>query len=115
MMSDYDELLEKHDLRATTLKTIAKETDAETKSMKRAAIPVNNLFVGEEIPLECCHFRFVEQRTILAAPQIEEIVDGIFPFVGGSIVGESRTNEHSRLLHQFATAEFLSRIEFHFL
>ena len=42
------ELLAKHDLRATTLKTIAKETDAETKSMKRAAIPVNNLFGGEE-------------------------------------------------------------------
>ena len=34
--------------RASTLKTIAKETDAETKSMKSVAIPVNNLFGGEE-------------------------------------------------------------------
>ena len=42
------ELLAKHDLRASTLKTIAKETDAETKSMKSVAIPVNNLFGGEE-------------------------------------------------------------------
>lgn len=42
------ELLEKHDLRATTLKTISKEVDAETKNIKSAAIPVNNLFGGEE-------------------------------------------------------------------
>ena len=42
------ELLEKHDLRATTLKTISKEVDAETKNMKSIAIPVNNLFGGEE-------------------------------------------------------------------
>ena len=42
------ELLAKHDLRASTLKTIAKETDAETKNMKSVAIPVNNLFGGEE-------------------------------------------------------------------
>ena len=42
------ELLEKHDLRATTLKTISKEVDAEIKKIKSAAIPVNNLFGGEE-------------------------------------------------------------------
>lgn len=42
------ELPEKHDLRATTLKTISKEVDAETKNMKSVAIPVNNLFGGEE-------------------------------------------------------------------
>lgn len=42
------ELLAKHDLRASTLQTIAKETDAETKSMKSVAIPVNHLFGGEE-------------------------------------------------------------------
>ena len=42
------ELLAKHDLRASTLKTIAKETDAETKSMKSVAIPVNHLFGVEE-------------------------------------------------------------------
>ena len=42
------ELLEKHDLRATTLKTISKEVDAETKKIKSAAILVNHLFGGEE-------------------------------------------------------------------
>ena len=42
------ELLEKHDLRATTLKTISKEVDAETKKIKSAAIPVNNLFGDEK-------------------------------------------------------------------
>ena len=42
------ELLEKHDLRATTLKTISKEVDAETQNMKSATIPVNHLFGGEE-------------------------------------------------------------------
>lgn len=42
------ELLEKHDLRATTLKTITKEVDAETKKIKSTAIPVNRLFGGEE-------------------------------------------------------------------
>ncbi len=42
------ELLEKHNLRATTLKTISKEVDEETKKIKSAAIPVNHLFGGEE-------------------------------------------------------------------
>ncbi len=42
------ELLAKHDLRATTLKNISKEVDAETKKIKSAAIPVNHLFGGEE-------------------------------------------------------------------
>lgn len=37
-----------HDLRVTTLKNISKEVDAETKKIKSAAIPVNNLFGGEE-------------------------------------------------------------------
>ena len=41
------ELLAKHDLRATTLKNISKEVDAETKKIKSAAIPVNHLFCGE--------------------------------------------------------------------
>ena len=42
------EALAKHDLRAETLKLIAKETSAETKNIKSAAVPVNNLFGGEE-------------------------------------------------------------------
>lgn len=42
------EFLAKHDLRASTLKVISKEADAETKSMKSVAVPVNNLFGGEE-------------------------------------------------------------------
>ncbi|MCM1499799.1 MAG: plasmid recombination protein [Clostridium sp.] len=42
------EALAKHDLRAETLKLISKETSAETKNIKSAAVPVNNLFGGEE-------------------------------------------------------------------
>ena len=42
------EILAKHDLRAETLKMISKETAAETKNMKSAAVPVTNLFGGEE-------------------------------------------------------------------
>ena len=42
------ELLEKHDLRATTLKTISKEEDAETNKKTSEAIKVNNLCGGEE-------------------------------------------------------------------
>ena len=42
------EALAKHDLRAETLKMISKETSAETKNMKSVAVPVNNLFSGEE-------------------------------------------------------------------
>lgn len=42
------EILAKHDLRASTLKTISKEVNAETKKMKSMAVPVNNLFGGEE-------------------------------------------------------------------
>ena len=42
------ELLAKHDLRATTLKTILKEVDTEIKNIKSAAIPINNLFGDEK-------------------------------------------------------------------
>ena len=42
------EAFAKHDLRAETLKLISKETSAETKNIKSAAVPVNNLFGGEE-------------------------------------------------------------------
>ncbi len=42
------EVLAKHDLRAETFKMIAKEVAAETKDMKSAAVPVANLFGGEE-------------------------------------------------------------------
>lgn len=42
------EILAKHDLRASTLKTISKEVNAETKKTKSMAVPVNNLFGGEE-------------------------------------------------------------------
>ena len=42
------EVLARHDLRAETLKTISKEVSAETKNMKSAAVPMTNLFGGEE-------------------------------------------------------------------
>ncbi|MCM1128251.1 MAG: hypothetical protein NC429_17510, partial [Lachnospiraceae bacterium] len=42
------EVLTKHDLRAETLKLISKETSAETKNIKSVAVPLNNLFGGEE-------------------------------------------------------------------
>ena len=42
------EVLAKHDLRAETLKMISKEAAAETKNMKSAAVPMTNLFGGEE-------------------------------------------------------------------
>jgi hypothetical protein len=42
------ELMEKLDLRASTLKTISRETEAETKGMKSVAVPVNSLFGGGE-------------------------------------------------------------------
>lgn len=42
------EVLAKHDLRADTYKLISKEVAAETKNMKSAAVPVNNLFGSEE-------------------------------------------------------------------
>ena len=41
-------ILAKHDLRAETLKMISKEVTAETKDMKSAAVPMTNLFGGEE-------------------------------------------------------------------
>ena len=42
------EVLAKHDLRAETFKMISKEVTAETKNMKRVAVPVTNLFGSEE-------------------------------------------------------------------
>lgn len=45
---DNKEVLKKHDLRADTLKTIAKETEKDTKKLKSAAVPVSNIFGGEE-------------------------------------------------------------------
>lgn len=42
------DVLAKHDLRADTFKMISKEVTAETKNMKSAAVPMANLFGGEE-------------------------------------------------------------------
>ena len=45
---DNKEVLKKHDLRADTLKTIAKGTEKDTKKLKSAAVPVSNIFGSEE-------------------------------------------------------------------
>lgn len=45
---DNKEVLKKHDLRADNLKTIAKETEKDTKKLKSAAVPVSNIFGSEE-------------------------------------------------------------------
>lgn len=42
------EILAKHDLRASALKEVSKKADAETKKMKSVAVPVNSIFGGEE-------------------------------------------------------------------
>ncbi len=42
------DVLAKYDLRADTFKMISKEVTAETKNMKSAAVPMTNLFGGEE-------------------------------------------------------------------
>lgn len=42
------EILAKHDLRASTLKEISKKADSETKKMRSVAVPVNSIFGGEE-------------------------------------------------------------------
>lgn len=41
-------IFEKHDLRASVLKTISKELDAEIKKKKSIAVPINSLFGKEE-------------------------------------------------------------------
>lgn len=48
MDKNNQEILAKHDLRASTLKTISKEVNAEIKKTKSMAVPVNNIFGGEE-------------------------------------------------------------------
>ena len=45
---DNKNVLKKYGLRADTLKTIAKETEKDTKKLKSAAVPVSNIFGGEE-------------------------------------------------------------------
>ncbi len=45
---DNKDVLKKYDLRADTLKTIAKETEKDTKKLKSATIPVSNIFGSEE-------------------------------------------------------------------
>ena len=45
---DNKNVLKKYGLRADTLKTIAKETEKDTKKLKSAAIPVSNIFGSEE-------------------------------------------------------------------
>lgn len=73
------------------------------------------LLVGEEITLECGHLRLVEQRAVLATPQVEEVVYGILLFVAGCIVGEGRAYEQTRLGHQFLAAVSLVWRKLHFL
>lgn len=45
---DNKDVLKKHDLRTDTLKTIAKETEKDTKKLKSAAVSVSNIFGSEE-------------------------------------------------------------------
>ena len=45
---DNKNMLKKYGLRADTLKTIAKETEKDTKKLKSAAIPVSNILGSEE-------------------------------------------------------------------
>ena len=45
---DSRDILKQHTLRASELKLMEREADAETKAVKSAAVPVNSLFGGEE-------------------------------------------------------------------
>ena len=40
-----------------------------------------SLLIGNEIALEGCHLTLVEEWTVWTAPEVDEIVDGIFLFI----------------------------------
>ena len=68
----------------------------------------------DEIAFEGGHFRFVEKWTFRAAPEVEEVIDGILAFSGFGVVLESRANEHARIMEQVFSAISAPGIDFHF-
>ena len=62
--------------------------------------------VAYEIALEGCHLGFIKQRTVLATPQIEEIIYRITALIRHTVALESGTNKHSDIVHEFLSAKF---------
>ena len=71
------------------------------------------LLVGDEIALEGSHLALVEEWTVRAAPQIDEVVDGVFLLVRVAVLLKGGANLHACMVHQFLSAIFLSWIDFH--
>jgi len=59
--------------------------------------------VGEEVALECCHTRLVEQRRIGAAPQIPVEIDCIGTLFGRRVVVGRRAHHHFDFFEKVAT------------
>ena len=55
-------------------------------------------FIGNKIAFESSHLAFVEEWTVWAAPQVEEVVNGIFPLFWRAVVLKCRTYDHAYIL-----------------
>ena len=71
------------------------------------------LLVSHEIALKCSHLALVKERTVRTAPEIQEVVDGIFLLGWVAVLLEGGTNLHAGIVHQVATAVFMTRIDFY--
>ena len=65
-------------------------------------------FVGDEVALKGSHLALVEERTIRTAPQIDEIVDGIFSLFRVGVRLEGCTYLHASLVHELTACELLA-------
>ncbi len=58
------------------------------------------LLVGHEIAFKCSHLALVEERTVRTAPEIQEVIDGIFLLGWVAVLLEGGTNLHAGIVHQ---------------
>ena len=56
--------------------------------------------VGNEITFECRHLRFIEERRVFSAPEVKEIVSGIFTNLWVRVLLEGRAHEHADIVKE---------------
>src|SRR5574344_527997 len=80
-----------------------------------AFLLLEGVLVGEEIAFEGGHLALVKQRRVFAAPEVQEIIDGILAFLYRCIGGECGTYHHARIMHQLQSCVFLAGRNLYFL
>ena len=73
------------------------------------------LLFADEVTLKGSHLRFVEQRRVFSAPQIEKVILGVLLLFLRSVALEGRADKQSCLMQQILASVFLARTNLYLL